>query len=66
MCGLLPAGGGDPEIPGAILGVTREHLDAAFDEMETSCGTIENYFAEGLGIDSVPLLAMRDVYLRQE
>jgi protein-tyrosine phosphatase len=55
--------GGDPEIPAAILGVKREYLDAAFDEMETEYGTIENYFAEGLGIDAAQQQAIRDLYL---
>jgi protein-tyrosine phosphatase len=55
--------GGDPEIPAAILGVKREYLDAAFDEMEREYGTIENYFAEGLGIDADGQQALRDLYL---
>jgi protein-tyrosine phosphatase len=55
--------GGDPEIPAAILGVKREYLDAAFDEMETTYGTIENYFSEGLGIEADQQQALRDLYL---
>jgi protein-tyrosine phosphatase len=55
--------GGDPEIPAAILGVKKEYLDAAFDEMETTYGTIESYFAEGLGIDATQQQAIRDLYL---
>ena len=58
--------GGDPEIPAAILGVKREYLDAAFDEMEKEYGTIENYFAEGLGIDAETQQAIRDLYLEHE
>lgn len=57
------AGGGDPEIPKAILGVKTEYLDAAFDEMETKYGTIENYFSEALGIDTAQQKAMQDLYL---
>ena len=60
------AAGGDPEIPAAILGVKREYLEAAFDEMETKYGTIENYFAKGLGIDAEMQQAIRDRYLEQE
>jgi len=56
------ASGGDPAIPGAILGVKREYLDAAFDEMQTNYGTIEKYFAEGLGIDAAHQQAIRDLY----
>jgi len=57
--------GGDPEIPAAILGVKREYLEAAFDEMETEYGTIENYFAEGLGIEADQQQAIREIYLGQ-
>ncbi len=58
--------GGDPEIPAAILGVKKEYLDAAFGEMEKEYGTIENYFAEGLGIDAETQQAIRDLYLGSE
>ena len=62
------AGGGDPAIPLAIplaiLGVKKEYLDAAFEEMETKCGTIEGYFSDGLGIDAAQQQALRDLYLR--
>jgi protein-tyrosine phosphatase len=57
------AGGGEAEIPLAILGVKREYLEAAFDEMETTYGTIENYFSEGLGIDAAGQEALRAIYL---
>jgi len=56
--------GGDPEIPAAILGVKREYLEAAFDEMVTEYGTIENYFSEGLGIDVEQQQVIKDLYLR--
>jgi len=56
--------GGDPEITAAILGVKREYLEASFDEMETNFGTIENYFAEGLGIDAAGQQIIRELYLR--
>jgi protein-tyrosine phosphatase len=58
--------GGDPEIPAAILGVKREYLDAAFDEMETTYGTIENYFAEGLGIEAAQQQVICEIYLGQD
>jgi len=57
------AAGGDPEIPAAILGVKREYLEAAFDEMETEYGTIENYFAKGLGIETEQQQVIREIYL---
>lgn len=58
------AAGGSSEIPKAILGVKKEYLDAAFDEMETKYGNIEKYFADGLGIDAVQQQALRDLYLK--
>ena len=58
------AAGGEPEIPKAILGVKKEYLDAAFDEMQTKYGSIENYFSEALGIDAAQQQALRDLYLQ--
>jgi len=34
-------GGGDPEIPTAILGVKEEYLDTAFEEIQTTYGNID-------------------------
>ena len=47
----------------SILGVKKEYLEAAFDEMEKSYGTIEKYFAEGLGIDAKQQQALKALYL---
>jgi protein-tyrosine phosphatase len=55
--------GGDPSIPESILGVKKEYLDAAFDEMQTKYGSIEKYFSDGLGIDAARQKAIRDLYL---
>ena len=57
------AAGGEAEIPRAILGVKREYLDAAFDEMRTRYGTIDRYFADALHIDADQQAALRDMYL---
>jgi protein-tyrosine phosphatase len=57
------ADGGSPSIPLAILGVKEEYLDAAFDEMQTKYGSIENYFSEGLGISAEQQASMRSLYL---
>lgn len=57
------AAGGEEEIPTSILGVKKEYLEAAFDEMEKKYGTIEKYFAEGLGIDAAQQGALRELYL---
>lgn len=60
------AQGIEEDIPVSILGVRSEYLEAAFDEMEKQYGTIENYFAEGLGIDAEKQQALREVYLGQK
>jgi protein-tyrosine phosphatase len=59
------AAGGEKEIVEAILGVKPAYLDAAFDEMEQSFGTIEDYFAEGLGIDAYGQQALRAIFLQE-
>lgn len=58
--------GGDPDIPEAILGVQAVYLNASFDAMENQYSTIENYFAEGLGINADGQQALRDMYLGQQ
>ena len=60
------AAGGEKEIPTALLGVRKEYLDAAFDEMEKNYGTIEEYFSEGLEIDPEQQQAIKDLYLSEK
>jgi protein-tyrosine phosphatase len=57
------AAGGELAIPEAILGVQEAYLNAAFDEMNTQYGAIENYFAEALRIDAAGQQTLREVYL---
>lgn len=57
------ASGIEEEIPLAILGVRKEYLETAFEEMETKYGTIEKYFSEGLGIGAEQQKSLRDMYL---
>jgi protein-tyrosine phosphatase len=57
------AAGGDRSIVLAIVGVSEDYLEASFDEMQKQYGTIENYFAEGLGIDAAGQKVLRDIYL---
>jgi protein-tyrosine phosphatase len=45
------ARGGDPELLRPLMGVRPEYLESALDEMRRSFGTVERYFAEGLGVD---------------
>lgn len=58
------AAGGEADIPKAILGVKKEYLDAAFEEMNTEYGSIDQYFSNALGIDANQQQAMRDMYLK--
>jgi protein-tyrosine phosphatase len=57
--------GGDRAIAEAIIGVKPEYLQASFDEMQKRYGTIEAYFAKGLGIDAAGQQALRDRLLRR-
>jgi protein-tyrosine phosphatase len=43
--------GGDPDLLFPVLGVDAAFLSAALDEMRKEHGTIEAYFADGLGLD---------------
>jgi protein-tyrosine phosphatase len=51
------------EILQAIFGVREEYLAAALDEMRQRFGTIEGYFADGLGIDATGQDALRAALL---
>jgi protein tyrosine/serine phosphatase len=52
--------GGDPDILRPVLGVEPKYLAAALDEMHTKFGTIEEYFANGLGIGADVQSSLRD------
>jgi protein-tyrosine phosphatase len=60
------AAGGEKEIPLAIFGVKPSYINASFDEMVDKYGTIENYFAEGLGIDKAGQEAIKKMYLEDK
>ncbi|TWH41656.1 protein-tyrosine phosphatase [Rhodococcus rhodochrous J38] len=51
--------GGDPDLITPLLGVRREYLEVAIDEALSRYGTIEQYFAAGLGLDDDTLQALR-------
>jgi protein-tyrosine phosphatase len=55
--------GGDPALLRPVLGVDRTYLARAFAVMENRYGTIESYFADGLGIDATDQQRLRDSYL---
>lgn len=54
------AAGGDPHLLDPVLGVDPEYLQAALDEMKRRFGSIEGYFAQGLGIDEAGQQELRD------
>jgi protein-tyrosine phosphatase len=57
------AEGGDPELIRPIVDVWPEYLEAALDEMGRRYGTIEDYFADGLGVDSAGQSALRTIFV---
>lgn len=59
------AAGGDSTIVLSILGVRPLYLQASLDEMKHNYGSIENYFSEGLGIDTEQQKKLRDRFLKQ-
>ena len=64
MIDKFVAAGGSRDLITTFLDVRTPWLDAAFDEMTKRYGTIENYFATGLGIDAGQQAALKDQLLR--
>ena len=54
------AAGGDPRLLVPVLGVDADYLRAALDEVKQKFGSIEIYFADGLGIDAGAQQRLRD------
>jgi protein-tyrosine phosphatase len=54
------AAGGDPHLLHPVLGVDADYLRAALDEMKQKFGSIEAYFADGLGVDPDGQQRLRD------
>lgn len=59
MIDAFAARGGDPALLWPLVGVRPEYLEAAVDEVRRLFGSIEGYFAEGLGIDTPTQGALR-------
>ncbi len=57
------AAGGDPDLLEPVFRVDPSYLDAAFDEVQLTFGSIERYFDEGLGLDADAQDALRARYL---
>ncbi|WP_345344782.1 tyrosine-protein phosphatase [Rhodococcus olei] len=58
--------GGNPDILLPLLGVRREYLEAAVDEMQTRFGDIEGYFVRGLGLGTGDIDAIRGRLLTRD
>jgi protein-tyrosine phosphatase len=59
------ARGGDPDVLLPLVGVRPAYLLAALDEMRAAYGTVDRYFADGLGIDLDTQGALRAVLLER-
>ena len=55
--------GGDAEVIRPVIGVSPQYLQAALDEMREKFGTVEGYFADGLGIGSAEQERLRETFL---
>jgi protein-tyrosine phosphatase len=59
------AAGGDPDLLLPVIGVQREYLESALDDMRERYGTVEGYFTEGLGIDADGQDALRAAFVER-
>jgi protein-tyrosine phosphatase len=57
------ARGGDPELLRPLVDVRPAYLESALGEMRRTFGTVERYFAEGLGIDTGTQRALRAAFV---
>jgi protein-tyrosine phosphatase len=60
------AKGGDASLLLPVLSVFPEYLEASFEEVRRTHGSIEGYFAEGLGLDDRAQQTLRDRFLGTE
>ncbi|MER8183886.1 tyrosine-protein phosphatase [Kitasatospora sp. NPDC094015] len=58
--------GGDPELLQPVLGVRKEYLDAARDEMVTRYRSIDGYFSDGLRLDTATIDRLRSSLVESE
>jgi protein-tyrosine phosphatase len=69
LAGLQPvldgfaANGGDPQLLKPVLGVKARYLQTALAEMRERYGTIQSYFADGLGLDAAAQQRLRGTFL---
>jgi protein-tyrosine phosphatase len=55
--------GGDPDVLLSVVAVAPEYLEAALDEMSREFGTVEGYFADGLGLDADAQQTLRATFV---
>ncbi|MFH0751495.1 MAG: tyrosine-protein phosphatase [Chloroflexota bacterium] len=65
MVDAFAARGGDPELLWPLVGVRPDYLEAALDEVHRLFGSIEGYFAEGLGLDAPAQGALRGMLVER-
>jgi protein-tyrosine phosphatase len=65
MIDKYTAAGVEKDILLSILGVRQEYLEASFKEMHDKFGSIEDYFAKGLGIDQAGHEALRQCFVEK-
>ena len=63
MFDRFAAGGGDPDVLLPVFGVREAYLRTAWDALDTTYGSIEEYFAKGLGIDTAAQDRLRQALL---
>ncbi|WP_245720243.1 tyrosine-protein phosphatase [Nocardia uniformis] len=49
----------DPSLFDSVLGVSREFLDSAFNQIDASYGSFDNFLSSGLGIDAATVDAVK-------
>ena len=57
------ARGGDPEVLRPLVGVHPEYLEIAMSEMSRAFGSIDGYFADGLGLDAAARRTLRTAFV---
>ena len=63
LMAALAERGGDPELWRPIFAAEPRYLEAAFDEVRRSFGSIAGYFTDGLGVDAAMQEQLRDAFL---
>ncbi len=63
MMRALVERGADPELWRPIFAAEPRYLEAALDQVRLSFGSIEAYFADGLGVDSAKQEALRAAFI---